>query len=100
MRANPMHPNSVRKGNRDSSRLKKAPRCLARTRKGNSCQSPAVAGKKRCRMHGGAAGSGAPSGKCNGAYRHGRMTRPAIEERRSYTTWLRSLRATAKGSQC
>ena len=30
-----------------------APRCLARTRSGAECQSPAVRGKKRCRMHGG-----------------------------------------------
>jgi hypothetical protein len=35
-----------------------SPRCGARTRSGNACQSPAVRGKKRCRMHGGAAGSG------------------------------------------
>jgi NAD(P)H dehydrogenase (quinone) len=31
----------------------------ARTRSGNPCRSPAVRGKSRCRMHGGAAGSGA-----------------------------------------
>jgi hypothetical protein len=30
-----------------------APRCGARTRKGSPCGSPAVRGKKRCRMHGG-----------------------------------------------
>src|SRR6202022_947866 len=44
-------------------------RCLARTRRGTPCQSPAVAGKARCRMHGGAAGSGAPKGTRNGKYR-------------------------------
>ena len=34
-------------------RLAQAPRCLARTRSGMGCQSPAVQGKRRCRMHGG-----------------------------------------------
>ncbi|MGB8901173.1 MAG: HGGxSTG domain-containing protein [Methylocella sp.] len=29
----------------------------------DTCQSPAVAGRTRCRMHGGAGGSGAPKGK-------------------------------------
>ena len=40
-------------------------RCGARTRDGNPCRSPAVRGKRRCRMHGGAAGSGAPIGNKN-----------------------------------
>ena len=35
-------------------------RCGAKTRSGKACMSPAVSGKSRCRMHGGAAGSGAP----------------------------------------
>jgi hypothetical protein len=47
----------------------------------NPCQSPAVAGKTRCRMHGGAAGSGAPKGRRNGKYRHGGFTLEAIDER-------------------
>jgi hypothetical protein len=34
-------------------------------------------------MHGGAIGSGAPSGKRNGMYRHGRYTAQAIAERRA-----------------
>jgi len=37
-----------------------SPRCGAKTRSGGACRSPAVHGKKRCRMHGGAPGSGAP----------------------------------------
>jgi hypothetical protein len=36
--------------------------CGAKTRSGKPCMSPAVNGKMRCRMHGGAAGSGAPRG--------------------------------------
>ena len=46
-----------------------APRCLARTRSGTACQSPAVSGKRRCRMHGGT-NPGAPRGNCN-ARKHG-----------------------------
>jgi hypothetical protein len=44
-------------------------RCGARTRSGNPCRSPAVRGRARCRMHGGAAGSGARLGNAN-ALRH------------------------------
>ena len=40
-----------------------SPRCGAKTRSGGACRSPAVHGKKRCRMHGGAPGSGPPKGK-------------------------------------
>ena len=50
-------------------RLAQAPRCLARTRSGAECRSPAVKGKQRCRMHGGK-GSGAPIGNRN-ARKHG-----------------------------
>ena len=50
-------------------RLASAPRCLARTRTGTECQSPAVKGKRRCRMHGGT-NPGAPKGNRN-AYKHG-----------------------------
>ncbi|WP_417592069.1 HGGxSTG domain-containing protein [Parasphingorhabdus sp.] len=39
------------------------------TRKGTECQSPAVKGKKRCRMHGGT-NPGAPKGNRN-AWKHG-----------------------------
>ena len=42
-----------------------SPRCGATTRRGTSCQSPAVRNKQRCRMHGGAIGSGAPVGSQN-----------------------------------
>ena len=45
-------------------------RCGAKTRSGKACRSPAVQGKRRCRMHGGAAGSGAPRGNQN-AVTHG-----------------------------
>ena len=77
---------------REPSRLRRAPRCLARTRRGTPCQSPAVAGKTRCRMHGGAAGSGAPKGKRNGKYRHGGFTTEAIDERRRLASLIRDSR--------
>lgn len=56
-------------------------RCGAKTRPGGACRSPAVRGKKRCRMHGGAQGSGAPRANQN-ARKHGLFARGAIEERR------------------
>ena len=67
-------------------------RCGAKSRSGKPCRSPAVAGKKRCRMHGGAAGSGAPRGNKN-ALKHGRHTREAIEERRQLRALLRQSRS-------
>jgi uncharacterized protein YjcR len=53
-------------------------RCGAKTRKGTPCQAPAVTGKARCRMHGGAKGSGAPIGNRN-ALKHGMYTRESLE---------------------
>src|ERR1700675_2640532 len=46
--------------------------CGARTRSGTPCKSAPVTGRRRCRMHGGADGSGAPEGSKNGNYKHGR----------------------------
>jgi hypothetical protein len=56
-------------------------RCGARTRSGTPCKSPAVRGKGRCRMHGGAQGSGAPLGNKN-ALKTGYYTREAKAERK------------------
>ena len=56
-------------------------RCGAKIRCGGSCRSPAVRGKRRCRMHGGAQGSGAPTANQN-ARKHGLFTGEAIAERR------------------
>jgi hypothetical protein len=64
-----------------------SPRCGARTRSGGLCRSPAVRGKKRCRMHGGAPGSGAPRANQN-ARQHGLFTREAIAERRQIQALL------------
>jgi hypothetical protein len=62
-------------------------RCGARVRSGGRCRSPAVRGKKRCRMHGGAPGSGAPRANRN-ARRHGLFTREAIAERKQIEALL------------
>jgi len=55
------------------------------TRSGGKCQIPPVTGKKRCRMHGGAKGSGAPQGNKN-AFKHGRYSREFIENRKAATS--------------
>jgi hypothetical protein len=39
-------------------------------------------------MHGGSS-PGAPKGKANGNYRHGRFTCEAIEQRRQLNAWIR-----------
>jgi hypothetical protein len=57
----------------------------------NPLQSPAVHGKKRCRMHGGAVGSGAPRGNQN-ALKRGLFTREAIDERRQAQALIRQSR--------
>ena len=62
-------------------------RCGAKTRSGHAFRSPAVHGKKRCRMHGGAQGSGAPKANQN-ARKHGLFTRDAIAERRQIRVLL------------
>jgi len=59
-------------------------RCGAKIRPGRPCKSPSVLGKKRCRMHGGALGSGAPRGNKN-ALKHGRFTPEAIAESGAYS---------------
>ena len=45
-------------------------------------------------MHGGAS-PGAPKGKANGAYRHGRFTNEAIERRRELNALIRLMQKSA-----
>ena len=71
-------------------------RCGAKTRSGRACRSPAVRGKKRCRMHGGAPGSGAPTANQN-ARKHGLFTRDAIAERRQIRVLLSEARKLLDG---
>jgi hypothetical protein len=78
MTGNPMHPP-------EAETMSQAARCGAKTRSGTPCKSAPVTGRRRCRMHGGADGSGAPSGPRNGNYKHGRQTKEVAATRR----WLR-----------
>lgn len=75
--------------------MQQSPRCLARTRSGKPCQSPRVQGRKRCRMHGGADGSGAPKGNRN-ALRHGRYTAEAFAKRKQTAAAVRMMWALVK----
>jgi uncharacterized protein YjcR len=73
-----------------------SPRCGAKTRSSRSCRSPAVSGKRRCRMHGGAPGSGAPKGNQN-ALKHGVFTKQAIDERREVRALIGQSRKLLEG---
>ena len=72
---------------RNTGAMQTSPRCGARTRNGETCRAPALRGKARCRMHGGAWGSGAPFGNSN-AVKHGFFTSEAIDERKFVRTVL------------
>ncbi|MGY4369004.1 hypothetical protein ACVW1A_005069 [Bradyrhizobium sp. LB1.3] len=72
---------------RNTSAMMTSPRCGAATRSGTACRAPAVQGKGRCRMHGGARRSGAPRGNQN-AWRHGAFTQDGIAERRAIRALL------------
>ncbi len=54
------------------------PKCGAKTRSGRPCLGLIVRGKKRCRMHGGARGSGAQPGNKN-RLQHGQYSRAQKE---------------------
>jgi hypothetical protein len=72
--------------------LAKASRCGAKTRAGGSCKQAAVRGRSRCRMHGGARGSGGPSGERNGNFRHGYFTAENVAERKAVREVVRQTR--------
>ena len=55
MMDNPMHPG-------ETGHVSQVARCGAKTWSGAPCKSVPVTGRRRCRMHGGADGSGAPKG--------------------------------------
>ncbi len=76
-----------------TSAMRASPRCGARTRDGGTCRAPALCGKRRCRMHGGAAGSGAPQGNRN-ARKHGRFSGDTIAERKEVRALLEGVRKT------
>lgn len=91
--ANPMQRKENARARTMPLSLRNAPRCQARSRSsGRLCRSPAVSGKRTCRMHGSARGSGAPKGEANGAWKHGGFTAEAVELRRNVTRLLRMIR--------
>jgi hypothetical protein len=71
-------------------------RCGARTRSGSRCRSPAMP-NGRCRLHGGLS-PGAPKGNIN-AFKHGRYTADAIENRREIAVLLRAMKTLARGGK-
>ena len=68
-----------------------APRCGARTKgnHGKPCRCPAIRGKARCRVHGGAIGSGAPQYNLN-ALKHGETTAEAKAFRKEIRQTIQS----------
>jgi hypothetical protein len=70
-----------------------APRCGARTRTGHPCRQAAVRGRARCRMHGGAMGSGGPRGDRNGNFKHGLWTRESVAARSAVRADMAEIRA-------
>ena len=83
---------------RNTGPMLSSPRCGAKTRSGAPCRSPAFQSKKRCRMHGGAPGSGAPLGNKN-ALKIGSYTREAIAKRRRVQDLVRQSRLLIKGQR-
>jgi hypothetical protein len=80
---------------RNTAAMHASRRCGATTRAGHACLSPAVGGMSRCRMHGGAPGSGAPLGNRN-AFKHGHYTRAAVDIRRLVHELARRARRLAR----
>jgi hypothetical protein len=67
--------------------------CGARRRgTDQTCRAPAMKGKSRCRIHGGAGGSGGQPGN-RSAFRHGRRSQEAVAARKAVTATLRLARA-------
>ncbi len=80
---------------RNTTAMRESPRCGAKTRNGTPCRAPAVKRKHRCRMHGGAAGSGAPRANQN-ALKHGRYTKEHQNFMREIRAQRRSLEETLR----
>lgn len=78
---------------RNTTAMRESVRCGAKTRAGVPCRSPAVAGNKRCRMHGGAKGTGAPMGNQN-ALTTGLHTKKMREWRGELSKLARAARQT------
>jgi ribosomal protein L19E len=93
------------RGLRGANNLRNAQRCLALTKKGSLCLKPAEYNaqtglKKRCSLHGSkSTGPRSAEGKARvgaAAFRHGRFTKSALEQRRVLREKLRQLRGELK----
>ena len=69
--------------------------CGAKTRSGKPCSTPPVTGKNRCRMHGGAKGSGGQLGNKN-AIKHGYYCKENIAQRSEIHKMLKEYRRFCK----
>ena len=71
--------------------------CLAKTRSGAPCQKHPIAGRTRCRLHGGlSTGPKTPEGKaaCVAAHwKHGRRSKAFVEARKQIWSALRGVEA-------
>jgi len=74
-----------------------SPSCGARTRRGTECQKPPLAGKTRCRSHGGlSTGPRTAEGKARIAaahWKHGRRSKKFVEMRKKIWADLRAVEA-------
>ena len=70
-------------------------RCLAKNRKGNPCQSPALKGRARCRLHGGlstgATTSGGRARVAEANTKHGRRSKAHVEKVKQIRADLRRI---------
>jgi hypothetical protein len=55
--------------------------CGAKMHSGGLCQAKPAPGKRRCRLHGGAEGSGAPFGRRNGNFKTGKFSKAMRDQR-------------------
>ena len=78
-----------RPGRAEIAALLGSPRCGARTRTGAACRAPSVKDKRRCRRHGGAAGSGGQRGNAN-ARKHGEDSAEMRARRRAVMEYVRA----------
>ncbi|MDA0357617.1 MAG: HGGxSTG domain-containing protein [Proteobacteria bacterium] len=77
--------------------------CLAKTRSGAPCQKHPIAGRTRCRLHGGlSTGPKTPEGKaaCVAAHwKHGRRSKAYVEARKQIWSELRRVEREMRGSR-
>ena len=75
------------------------PGAVGREREPVTPEQAAVTGRARCRMHGGARGSGGPRGDRNGNFKHGVWTRENVETRMAVRAQIREIRTLLRATQ-